>query len=198
MSSSNPHSSALSTPAWLRTDGATDNDAGEGLRDDVAGLFVAHRQEIHRYLAHMLCPGIEAEELTQEVFLRLYRERLAGRRVSAPRAWLFTVARNMAIDHVRRTRQQMRLIDRSSADMADYVADAAPNGEEALLSESRRTALAGALGELTDVQRECLHLRAHGLSLREIGAIVGLSVAGASDAIRRAIKRIQKEIDGHA
>lgn len=197
MSSSNPQSSALSTPSWLQADDVRDRE-GEGLRDDVARLFVEHRLEIHRYLAHMLHPGIEAEELTQEVFLRLYRERLAGRRVSAPRAWLFTVARHMAIDHVRRTGPQMRLIDRVSGDRLDGVADAAPNGEEALLSESRRTALAGALGELSDVQRECLHLRADGLSLREIGAIVGLSVAGVSDAIRRAIKRIQKELDGHA
>lgn len=194
MSSSNPHSPALSTPPWLRADERS-ADLSEGLRDDVARLFVAHRHEIQRYFTHIHRSGFEAEELTQEVFLRLYRERLSGRRVETPRAWLFTVARNMAIDHVRRARQQMRLIDRSCDDMVDRVADAAPNGEEALLSEHRRTALAGAIGELTDMQRECLHLRAGGLSLREIGAIVGLSVAGVSDAIRRAIKRIQKEID---
>lgn len=192
--SSTPQSSALSPPSWLQAERATD-DQHAPLRDEVTRLFIGHRGEIHRYLAHSGCRGIEAEEITQEVFLRLYRARLAGKRVDAPRHWLFTVARNLAIDHLRRTRQQWRLIDRSSGDLADRVADAAPTSEEALLSESRRTALAGALGELTDLQRECLHLRANGLSLREIGGIVGVSVAGVSDAIRRAIKRVQKEID---
>lgn len=196
MSISHSQFSTLSTPPWLRT-GEAQDDVTQDVRDDVARLFVTHREEIQRYIAHVHGSAFEAEELTQEVFLRLYRERLAGRRLDAPRAWLFRVARNMAIDHLRRGRQQMRLIDRSSIP-PDMVADAAPNGEEALLSENRRTALAGALGELTDIQRECLHLRASGLSLRDTGAIVGLSVAGVSDAIRRAIKRIQKEIDGQA
>jgi RNA polymerase sigma-70 factor (ECF subfamily) len=132
MSSTNSHSSALSTPPWLRT-GEVRDDVTQEVRDDVARLFVTHREEIQWYIAHVHGSGFEAEELTQEVFLRLYREQFAGRRVDTPRVWLFRVARNMAIDHLRRGRQQMRLIDRSSVP-PDTVADAAPNGEETLLS----------------------------------------------------------------
>lgn len=191
-----PHSPALTTPLWLR---AEDDDAhrADGIRESVTQLFVDHRLEICRYLAQRGL-ATEAEEMTQEVFLRLYRARLTGVDVDTPRRWLFTVARNMAIDHVRRQRHYQHLTDCAPADAAERVPDTAPTREDVMLSESRRAALAEALGELTDLQRECLHLRAEGLSLLEIGAIVDISVSGASDAIRRAIRRLQKELDGRA
>jgi RNA polymerase sigma-70 factor, ECF subfamily len=193
-----PHSPVLSTPLWLR---AEDDDASrraDEVRESVTQLFVEHRLEICRYLAQRGCLATEAEEMAQEVFLRLYRTRLTGLTVDAPRRWLFAVARNMAIDHVRRRRQYQHLTDGASSGAAERVPDSAPTREDVMLSESRRAALAEAMGELTDLQRECLHLRAEGLSLIEIGAIVNISVSGASDAIRRAIRRLQKELDGRA
>jgi RNA polymerase sigma-70 factor, ECF subfamily len=193
-----PQSPVLSTPLWLRAEDDATNRTGEQIRENVTDLFVEHRLEICRYLAQRGCLATEAEELTQEVFLRLYRTRLTGVDVDAPRRWLFTVARNMAIDHVRRSRHYQHLTDRTPSDAAERVPDTAPTGEDLMVSESRRAALAEALGELTDLQRECLHLRAEGLSLLEIGAIVNVSVSGASDAIRRAIRRLQKELDGRA
>lgn len=193
-----PHSPVLSTPLWLRAEDDDANRRTEDVRESVTRLFVEHRLEICRYLAQRGCRETEAEEMAQEVFLRLYRARLAGLDVEAPRRWLFTVARHMAIDHVRRMRHAHHLTGCTSSDAAEHVADTAPTGEDVMLSESRRAALAEALGELTDLQRECLHLRAEGLSLLEIGAIVNISVSGASDAIRRAIRRLQKELDGRA
>jgi RNA polymerase sigma-70 factor, ECF subfamily len=193
-----PQVPVLSTPLWLRAEEDDSSRKADQIRDSVTHLFVAHHSEICRYLAQRGCLTTDAEEMTQEVFLRLYRTRLGGLDVDAPRRWLFTVARNMAIDHVRRARHHQHLTDCTSSDAAERVADTAPTREELMLSESRRAALAEALGELTDLQRECLHLRAEGLSLLEIGAIVNISVSGASDAIRRAIRRLQKELDGRA
>lgn len=175
----------------------SEGDACEPIRQEVAELFVAHRDEIHRYLVHTRCRDGEAEEIAQEVFIRLYRARLDGTVVETPRSWLYAVARNIAIDRMRRRRQERLLIEDVPLSALELPA-AAPTGEEALLAEDRRAALAGALGELTDLQRDCLHLRAHGLSLREIGTIVGVSVWGVSDAVRRAIRRLQKEIDVRA
>src|SRR5262245_40989375 len=100
-----PHTPVLSTPLWLR---AGDDESSRGtdeIRESVTQSFVAHRREICRYLAQRGCLATDAEEMTQEVFLRLYRARLTGVDVDAPRRWLFTVARNMAIDHARRRRQ---------------------------------------------------------------------------------------------
>lgn len=198
MASAPPHSPALSTPLWLRAEDDDVNRRSDEIRESVSQLFVDHRLEICRYLAQRGCLATEAEEMTQEVFLRLYRARLTGVHVDTPRRWLFTVARNMAIDHVRWKRLHHCLTDDASSDAVERVADTAPTREDVMLSESRRAALAEALGELTDLQRECLHLRAEGLSLLEIGAIVDISVSGASDAIRRAIRRLQKELDGRA
>lgn len=193
-----PHSPVLSTPLWLHAEDDDANRRADEIRESVTQLFVDHRLEICRYLAQRGCLATEAEEMTQEVFLRLYRARLTGVDVDTPRRWLFTVARNLAIDYGRRRRQYQHITDCTPADAAERVPDTAPTREDVMVSESRRAALAEALGELTDLQRECLHLRAEGLSLLEIGAIVDISVSGASDAIRRAIRRLQKELDGRA
>jgi RNA polymerase sigma-70 factor (ECF subfamily) len=195
---SSPQSPVLSTPLWLRAGDDETNRTAEQIRENVTQLFVAHRLEICRYLEQRGCLATDAEEMTQEVFLRLYRALLTGLDVDAPRRWLFTVARNMAIDQVRRRRHHQHLTDVTTCDAAERVPDTAPTREDLMLSESRRVALAEALNELTDLQCECLHLRAEGLSLLEIGAIVNVSVSRASDAIRRAIRRLQKELDGRA
>lgn len=192
-----PAAPVLSWSSWLRAPDVRP-DPSEAIRAEVGECFVAYRDEIHRYLTHTRCADPEAEEITQEAFMRLYRSRLDGKTVDAPRSWLFAVARNIAIDRARRRRQERRLVEVDGDAALDRVASPAPSGEDALLAEGRRAALASVLGELTDLQRECLHLRAHGLQLREIGAIVGVSVSGVSDAVRRAIRRIQKELDARA
>lgn len=188
---------ALSWSSWLRA--SEPADPSDALRQEVAGLYETHRAEIHGFLVHTRCRAEDAEEITQEAFLRLYRVRVAGKRVDAPRSWLFAVARNIAIDRARR-RKQHRLIslDEGFGEGLERLASDAPTGEDVLLARNRRAALAGALADLTDLQRECLHLRAHGLPLREIGAIVGVSVWGVSDAVRRAVRRLQKGIDERA
>jgi RNA polymerase sigma-70 factor (ECF subfamily) len=188
---------ALTWSSWLRAPEPA-ADPCEAIREEVAASFLAHRHEINRYLVHTHCRDVEAEEITQDAFMRLYRARLEGKVVESPRSWLFAVARNIAIDRRRRRRQERLLVDEGADAAIDCVASDTPSGEDTLLAEDRRHALADALGELTSLQRECLHLRAHGLPLREIGAIVGVPVWGVSDAVRRAIRRIQKELDGRA
>jgi len=191
------HGRALSWASWLRGT-APAVDPAEAIREEVTESFVAYRDEIHRYLVHTQCRDAEAEEIIQDAFMRLYRVRLEGKAVESPRRWLFTVARNIAIDRRRRRRQESLIVDETAEAAIDRVASSMPSCEDALLAEDRRAALADAIGALTDLQRECLHLRAHGLQLREIGAIVGVSVWGVSDAVQRAIRRIRKELDDRA
>ncbi|MFJ6197407.1 sigma-70 family RNA polymerase sigma factor [Micromonospora sp. NPDC092111] len=74
--------------------------AGQGDRQAAAALIRALQGPVRRFLAHLAGPG-EADDLTQETFLRALRSLpgFAGR--SSARTWVFSIARRVAVDHVR-------------------------------------------------------------------------------------------------
>jgi RNA polymerase sigma-70 factor (ECF subfamily) len=74
--------------------------AGQGDRQAAAAFIRALQGPVRRFLAHLAGPG-EADDLTQETFLRAWRSLpgFAGR--SSARTWLFAIARRVAVDHVR-------------------------------------------------------------------------------------------------
>nr|WP_244295545.1 sigma-70 family RNA polymerase sigma factor [Micromonospora orduensis] len=88
--------------------GATDDDqvtrwaqeAGQGDREAGAAFVRALQGQVRGFLSHLAGPA-EADDLTQETFLRAFRSlpRFAGR--SSARTWVFTIARRVAVDHVR-------------------------------------------------------------------------------------------------
>ncbi|MCG5471757.1 sigma-70 family RNA polymerase sigma factor [Micromonospora sp. LAH09] len=89
-------------------DGVADDDqvtrwaqeAGRGDRQAATAFVRALQDQVWRFLSHLAGPG-EADDLTQETFLRAFRNLsgFAGR--SSARTWVFTIARRVAVDHVR-------------------------------------------------------------------------------------------------
>jgi RNA polymerase sigma factor (sigma-70 family) len=67
-------------------------------------LFVALREPVYLYLARVLRDAAAAEDLTQEAFLSLYSTLHKGTRVTDPRAWVFRVAHNLAINWHRKVK----------------------------------------------------------------------------------------------
>ena len=63
-------------------------------------LFTTHRDGVFRYLSRIVGQG-DASELTQEVFLRVARGPLPPAESGARRAWIFSIARNLALNHLR-------------------------------------------------------------------------------------------------
>lgn len=92
--------------------------AKAGDRAAAAAFIRATQQQVHRFLAHLVNRR-EAEDLTQETFLRAMRAlpRFAAR--SSARTWLFSIARRVAADHLRATAARPR-----RAEVADVVAAA--------------------------------------------------------------------------
>lgn len=166
-------------------------------RELVTGDFLAHRETIYRYVIHQGCTPADAEDLTQEAFLRLYRARLKGHQFDGQSVlpWVLAVARHLAIDRYRRLRFERPLFQELSANLAETLPDEGQDGGQLLEERQRRAALMRAVQELTPLQRECLHLRSQGLTLRAVGAIVGVPFRGVSRAVQRAIKRLRHHID---
>ena len=137
-------------------------------------------------------PG-KAEDLTQEAFLRLYRLLHDQRPVENPKAWLFTVAHNLAIDSMK-GENQFRDLDRGAWErLPDSQSPGQIDPEKRMLEHERRDLLREAVSNLTPLQRECLHLRAEGLRLREIAELLQISISTVADAIKRASVKLAQE-----
>lgn len=129
-----------------------------------------------------------ARDVVQEAFLRLCRE---PRERVEPRlpAWLFTVARNRALD-VMKKEKRMKTIGDPGAVTSREPAPARRSEER----ESARMVLA-ALGSLPEAQREVIRLKfQNGLSYREIGEVTGHSVSNVGYLIHTAIQSLRRKV----
>lgn len=165
------------------------------LSERVHFLFEQLRLPVFRYVKRRTKDSGRAEEITQETFLRLFRHLKEERSVENPKAWLFTVAHNLAIDASRDDSHFQDLDETTWSRIEDKRLQAA-NPEQLTLQGERLERLRLAVLNLTTLQRECLHLRAEGLRYREIADLMNISVSTVADAVRRATLKLSREFEG--
>lgn len=132
-----------------------------------------HERELRAYLRGRFPSLIDVDDLVQETYARMLRARDDGR-ASLSRAYLFVVARNVALDQIRRKRtvsvEPLGEIERLS------VVEEGPDAAEVLSHEQELQLLADAMQALPPRCREVLTLRRiEGLSHREISARLGIA-----------------------
>lgn len=158
-------------------------------------LYSRYATRLHSYLLRFTGSRATAEDLLQEVFIRLCREQ--GLRVPEDRLapWLYTVARNVAISHGR------SLSRRRARDAAAHgtVLHPTPDASREPLA-LRRLELAGlqaALAELPEPQREVVLLKlTGGLSHAEIAALQGVPVGTVKSRLHGAIGALRRRLNG--
>jgi RNA polymerase sigma factor (sigma-70 family) len=151
-------------------------------------LYRGSRDDVYAYAAGLLRDPAAAEEVTAMAFERAYRKRsrFDPARGSA-RAWLFGIARNAALDELRRRGRHAEL----QADPVD------PRGADASERTVLRLALDRALDELAPRERELVALKFFaGLSNGEIGRVVGTSESNVGTRLHRLITRLREACDG--
>ena len=155
------------------------------------GLYRSSRDDVYAYVASMVRDRAAAEEVTATAFERAYRKRSRfDPRRGEPRAWLFGIARNAALDELRRRDRQAELAT-EPADLASAPAD-----ESAEASE-RRLALLAALETLEARERELIALKFFaGLANAEIAAVIGVSESNAGTRLHRAVTKLREACDG--
>lgn len=156
-------------------------------------LYRSSRDDLYAYVASLLRDDSAAEEVTALAFERAYRKRNRfDPERGEPRAWLFGIARNAALDELRRRGRQAEL----AADPADL--DAAGAEETAERSE-RKLAVASAMERLAPRERELIALKYFaGLSNAEIAQVVGTSESNAGTKLHRAMNKLREACDGAA
>jgi RNA polymerase sigma-70 factor (ECF subfamily) len=153
-------------------------------------LYRSSRDDVYAYVAGLLRDRAAAEEVTAQAFERAYRKRgRFDRRRGEPRAWLFGIARNAALDELRRRGRQAEL----AAEPEDL--EAAPAIQSAEAAE-RRLALNAGLAKLCPRDRELIALKFFaGLANAEIASVLEISESNAGTRLHRAVTKLREACD---
>jgi RNA polymerase sigma-70 factor, ECF subfamily len=175
-----PSDQPSSRPAAPPRRGALDSAAFDALFRECAA-------DVHGYLISLLGDRAAAEDATALAFERLYRSRSSlDHRRGTPRAWLFAIARNAALDELRRRRRT------SNYGLGEDLADDRASGD-ALEDVERRASVRAALASLPLRERELVLLKFHGqLSNSELARALGISESNAGTRLHRALTRLRE------
>ena len=157
------------------------SSAGQPGFDCVLGAWHAHETELRGFLVRRLADRSAAEDLLHEVFIRAMREGRDFCRLDNPRAWLFRVARNAAVDLERRTRPAVPVDENLSA------AEPAPPPVDAL-----HQCLLNNLGRLSAPDREIIRrCDLDGQRQADFAEAHGLGLSAAKSRLLRARARLR-------
>jgi RNA polymerase sigma-70 factor (ECF subfamily) len=159
-----------------------------------------HRPMIH-FLYRMVHNQAVAEELAQEVFLRVYRARDSYRAEARFTTWLYRIATNLAVNHARDTRHERSAQttyldepDPETGTMPD-VADDEPTVEEKLMREERMGAIRAQVMELPERQRMAVLMHKYqGMDYRQIGEVLKLSESATKSLLFRAYQTLRTRL----
>ncbi|MGQ9591779.1 MAG: RNA polymerase sigma factor [Planctomycetota bacterium] len=166
--------------------------------DEIVELY---RDSVFRFFARRVRDAGRAEDLTQEVFLRIYRARASYRATASFRSWILTIAHRLALNELRAVRRRRRVFaplagrsdpaDRDGARGEDIWAavpdEAAPSPPAVLEAKERQEALRRQISKLPPNQRTALELVCgEELSYAEAARVMGVSVAAVRSLLVRA------------
>lgn len=161
-----------------------------GFTLDFEALYRSARDDVFAYAATLLHDRAAAEDVTAQAFERAYRKQGSfDVRRGSERAWLFGIARNAAVDELRRRRRQAAL----AAEPEDVQAGSVEDQADALIS---RAALRAALVTLAPRDRELIALKFHaGLDNAEIAKVLGVNPNNAGTMLHRAMTKLREALD---
>lgn len=167
----------------------------ETLDEKVSELFAVLRAPIFHYLTGVFgrASASDAEDITQEAFIQLYKTLRQEQKIDNPRSWLFKVAHNLAVNRLRARNFIAPLDDLEWDDICGRLQDQGLSPEQRTQRIEDLAIVHEAIKRLSLQERQCLHLRAEGLRYREIGEILGIAVPTVSEFLRRAIKKLMLE-----
>jgi RNA polymerase sigma-70 factor (ECF subfamily) len=174
-----------------------------GAGDDSAFdyLIEKFRRPIVSFMYRMTHNQAIAEELAQEVFLRVYRSRSSYQAEAKFSTWLYRIATNLAVNHARDTRSE-RTAQTVNLDEPDPetgttpdVADATPTVEADILRNERMAAIRQHVMELPERQRMAVLMHKYqGLDYKEIGKVLKLSESATKSLLFRAYETLRESL----
>jgi RNA polymerase sigma-70 factor (ECF subfamily) len=160
---------------------------------DAGALFEEHHNRIYRYLLPLVRNPMEAEDLTQETFLRAHRHRQALRDPEAVRGWLYRIATHAALDRLRQRKPHVSIDDENLAEAMEPLASSDPSAQEVTEREETSRCVQRCLDFLPHHYRAILLLHeAHGLTAVEIADLLRTNATTVKMRLHRARHLLHK------
>ena len=162
-------------------------------------LLVRHRNPVVRYLTRMTGNQAVAEELAQEVFLRVYRAREGYEPTAKFTTWLYRIATRLALNSIRdrKPERYMRSFDDNGLDDAPRLeaVDGRATREQELLAEAGLAKIRQAIAELPEKQRAAVLMHKYEeLDYQQIAGVLDCSVSAVKSLLFRAYERLRTEL----
>lgn len=157
-------------------------------------IVAEHETALLRYATRILNNPFAAQDVVQNVFIKLFKGWKKGMRPSKQlKSWLYRVTHNEAIDHIRRESRHRLLHKRH----AEEKANDCPDGDNCPVThDERREMVLGLLRKLQPREQQVVLLRLEeGLSYREISEITGRSEGSVGNILHHAVRKLAKSLN---
>jgi RNA polymerase sigma-70 factor (ECF subfamily) len=166
-------------------------------------LIQKYRRPIVHFMYRMVRNQAIAEELAQEVFLRVYRSRETYRAEARFSTWLYRIATNLGVNHARDTRHERAAstvyldeVDPETGTTPD-LADSVPGVESNLVRQERMAAIREHVLALPDRQRMAVLMHKYeGMDYKQIGEVLKLSESATKSLLFRAYQTLRGKLKG--
>jgi RNA polymerase sigma-70 factor, ECF subfamily len=157
------------------------------MRPDIESLFRQYSPDVYRFALYLSGDRHDAEDITSETFVRVWTSS-EEIRVATVRGYLFTIARNLYLQELRRTDR------RHAAELDDTLPDMSPDPLHRSEAREELDAVLADLQRLPEVDRTALLMRANDqVPYEDIAQALGISVASAKVKVHRARLLLQKQ-----
>jgi RNA polymerase sigma-70 factor (ECF subfamily) len=164
-------------------------------------LLAKYRKPIIHFMFRMVHNQAVAEELAQEVFLRIYRSRETYRAEARFSTWLYRIATNLGVNHARDTRHERSAstvyLDEPDAETGSTpdVADQTPSAEAGMLRRERMNAIRQYVMALPERQKTAVLMHKYeGMDYKQIGEVLKLSESATKSLLFRAYQTLREKL----
>ncbi|HPK09370.1 MAG TPA: RNA polymerase sigma factor [Saprospiraceae bacterium] len=142
--------------------------------DEVISLINPYKDKLYRFALSILHNVYDAEDVMQELLVRIWKKRDEFVELENKQAWCMTVTRNLAIDKIRKNKKTQNNLDISEC---YNVSDSNATPAELVVRNDEMKKLVKMIDELSENQKTVIHLRdIEGYSYKEISELAGLTL----------------------
>ncbi len=164
--------------------------------ENAAVNFKGDYQRIFRYVMSMVRNTAEAEDLTQETFLRAYRRRDSLQNEGAQTAWLYRIATNVCLDRLRQYARRAPMESETDLDQTDVAEPDTPSLQQIIERDEMSACVQRYLNRLSDSYRAVILLHdMHDLTSPEIAQLLGESLSAVKIRLHRARSKLATALE---
>lgn len=168
---------------------------GQGSEEAFTTLFHTYKHKLYGYIMSTTNSSEQADDLVQEIFLKIWRNREELSSVDNPEAYFFRTARNHVVDAVRRMARQTRLL----AHMRDQAALSTVANRFKGLEDKEVTQIVQKVIDKLPTQQRMVYIlsREKGMKYQEISQCLKISTGTVKNHMVQALRTIKKELKQH-